>query len=56
MNIWIERGILVLGGIAAGAIVTHILEKRRFVSLEIRMSESLEKLYAEAKKVSFRNG
>ena len=50
MNIWIERGILVLGGIAAGAIVTHILEKRRFVSLEIRMSESLEKLYSETKK------
>ena len=50
MNIWFERGILVLGGIAAGAIVTHILEKRRFVELEIKTSESLEKLYAEAKK------
>ena len=50
MNIWIERGILVLGGIAAGAIVTHILEKRRFVALEVRTSEALEKLYAEAKK------
>ena len=50
MNIWFERGILVLGGMAAGAIVTHILEKRRFVELEIKTSESLEKLYAEAKK------
>lgn len=50
MNIWIERGILVLGGIAAGAIVTHILEKRRFVALEVRTSEALEKLYAEAKE------
>lgn len=50
MNIWIERGVLVLGGIAAGAIVTHILEKRRFVALEVRTSEALEKLYAEAKK------
>lgn len=50
MNIWFERGILVLGGMAAGAIVTHILEKRRFVDLELRTSESLEKLYAEAKK------
>ena len=50
MNIWIERGVLVLGGIAVGAIVTHILEKRRFVALEVRTSESLEKLYAEAKK------
>ena len=49
MNIWIERGVLVLGGIAAGAIVTHILEKRRFVALEIKTSESLEKLYAQAK-------
>lgn len=50
MNIWFERGILVLGGMAAGAIVTHILEKRRFVELEIKTSESLEKLYAEAKE------
>ena len=50
MNIWFERGMLVLGGMAAGAIVTHILEKRRFVELEIKTSESLEKLYAEAKK------
>ena len=50
MNIWIERGVLVLGGIAAGAIVTHILEKRRFVALEVRTSEALEKLYAEAKE------
>ena len=50
MNIWFERGILVLGGMAAGAIVTHILEKRRFVELEIKTSESLEKLYAETKK------
>ena len=50
MNIWFERGILVLGGMAAGAIVTHILERRRFVELEIKTSESLEKLYAEAKK------
>ena len=50
MNIWIERGVLVLGGIAAGAIVTHILEKRRFVALEVRTSEALEKLYAETKK------
>ena len=50
MNIWFERGMLVLGGMAAGAIVTHILEKRRFVELEIKTSESLEKLYAEAKE------
>lgn len=50
MNIWFERGMLVLGGMAAGAIVTHILEKRRFVGLEIKTSESLEKLYAEAKE------
>lgn len=50
MNIWFERGILVLGGMAAGAIVTHILEKRRFVELEIKTSESLEKLYAQAKE------
>ena len=50
MNIWFERGILVLGGMAAGAIVTHLHERRRFVDLEIKTSESLEKLYAEAKK------
>ena len=50
MNIWFERGMLVLGGMAAGAIVTHILEKRRFVELEIKTSESLEKLYAQAKE------
>lgn len=50
MNIWFERGILVLGGMAAGAIVTHILEKRRFVELEIETSEALEKLYAQAKE------
>ena len=50
MNIWFERGILVLGGMAAGAIVTHILEKRRFVELEIKTSESLEKLYAKEKE------
>ena len=50
MNIWFERGMLVLGGMAAGAIVTHILEKRRFIALELKTSESLEKLYAEAKK------
>lgn len=50
MNIWFERGFLVLGGMAAGAIVTHILEKRRFVELEIKTSESLERLYAEAKE------
>ena len=50
MNIWIERGVLVLGGIAAGAIVTHILEKRRFIALELKTSESIERLYAEAKE------
>ena len=52
MNIWIERGVLVLGGIAAGAIVTHILEKRRFIALELKTSESIERLYAEAKEKS----
>ena len=50
MNIWVERGILVLGGIAAGAIVTHILEKRRFVELEERTSKSIELLYEQAKE------
>jgi hypothetical protein len=50
MNIWVERGVLFLGGIAAGAIVTHILERRRFVDLECRLSKSLEELYTQAKK------
>ena len=53
MNIWFERGILVLGGMAAGAIVTHILEKRRFVDLECRLSKSLEELYTQAKKKDY---
>ena len=50
MNIWFERGILVLGGMAAGAIVTHLLEKRRFVDLDLRTSKALETLYAQAKE------
>ena len=50
MNIWFERGILVLGGMAAGAIVTHILERRRFVELEERTSKSIELLYEQAKE------
>ena len=50
MNIWFERGVLFLGGIAAGAIVTHILERRRFVELEERTSKSIEILYEQAKK------
>ena len=50
MNIWVERGVLFLGGIAAGAIVTHILERRRFVELEERTSKSIEILYEQAKE------
>lgn len=50
MNIWVERGVLFLGGIAAGAIVTHILERRRFVELEERTSKSIETLYEQAKE------
>lgn len=50
MNIWVERGVLFLGGIAAGAIVTHILERRRFVDLECRLSKSLDELYTQAKE------